>query len=128
MPDRLYSRYHKLSSDDDDWAIYWAATARYIGFHYLRPDMDTIFFLDSDEIVEAEAFLEWKRDGLKSYAAQRLGAYLYSVKPTSRCKKVVNLPLLVKKDSLGPLTLLNPLERIGTYQAYLGPKRHGSSL
>src|SRR5689334_7244771 len=35
LPDRLYSRYHSMGPQDEDWAIFWASTARYVGYHYL---------------------------------------------------------------------------------------------
>lgn len=124
LPDRLYSQYHTLSPKDPDWAIFWAATTRYVGFHYLKPDVDTVLFLDSDEIVEGEEFLRWLASGETGpYEAFRLGAYLYALRPTFRAKKAVNLPLLVGKKAFAPLTLLNGLERIGAYQSHLGPKR-----
>lgn len=124
LPGRLYSRYHALRPDDKDWSIYWAATARYIGFQYLDPEIEWVLFLDSDEVVEGEEFAAWfGRGELLGFEAVRLASYLYAVQPTLRMKKAVNLPLFVKKKTLGPLTLINPLERIGAYQSHPGPKR-----
>lgn len=124
LPDRLYSRYHTVAPEDPDWAIFWAATTRYVGVHYLDPSIEHVFFLDSDEIVEGERFLAWVNAGNHlSYDAQRLAAYFYALTPTLRAKQVVNLPLLVKKKTLAPLTLLNELERIGAYLTHPGPKR-----
>jgi len=121
LPDRLYSRYHSLTPEDRDWSIYWAAATRYIGFHFLDADVDWVLFLDSDEIVEGEAFAEWFAS--PGFDAMRLAAWLYAVKPTLRMQRAVNLPLLVKKNTLVPSTLMNPLERIGAYLAHPGPKR-----
>lgn len=122
LPDRLYSRYHPLSPNDPEWAIFWAATTRYIGAHYVDPSIDYLLFLDSDEILEGEQFSSWFTSG-QVLDAQRLTAYYYALTPTLRAKNVVNLPLFVKRDTLVLLTLLNSLERIGAYQAHLGPKR-----
>lgn len=122
LPDRLYSPYHKLDPEDKDWAIYWAATTRYIGLQYI--DAEYVLFLDSDEIVEGDKFASWL-DQREKYDAFRLAAYLYAIRPTLRATKVVNLPLFVKKSTLAPLTLLNPLERIGAYLNHPGPKREG---
>lgn len=122
LPDRLYSRYHEMGPKDPDWAIFWAATARYIGLHYLETDY--AFFLDSDEIVEGQKMASWLDTGeYQKYDALRLGAYLYALRPTLRAVKPVNLPLLVKRSTLAPLTLLNGLERIGAYLNHPGPKR-----
>ncbi|MBI5272819.1 MAG: hypothetical protein HY861_02415 [Chlamydiia bacterium] len=124
LPDRLYSPYHPLLPDDADWAIFWAATTRYVGWHYLRSDIERVLFLDSDEIVEGENFLHNLQTGqLGICDAERLASYLYLIEPTIRSTKAVNLPLLVRKKTLEPLTLLNGLERIGAYQMHPGPKR-----
>lgn len=124
MPDRIYSQYHSIKPDDPDWAIYWAATTRYVGFQYLDPEIDSVLFLDSDEIVEGKQFLSWFESGLyNSYEVLRLAAYFYALKPTLQAKNVVNLPLFVKKNSFSPLTHFNELERIGAYMSHSGPKR-----
>lgn len=124
LPDRLYSCYHSMAPDDPDWAIYWAATTRYVGFHYLDPEIERVLFLDSDEILEGGEFAAWLANGNSlAHGAVRLAAYLYAVKPNLRAKKAVNLPLFVQKETLAPLTLLNGLERIGAYLSHPGPKR-----
>ena len=124
LPDRLYSQYHKMKPEDKDWAAYWAATTRYIGFQYLDPNIDTVLFLDSDEIPEGKNFLRWFQSGVdQEFDAMRLGSYYYALKPTFQAEHFVNIPLIVKKSSFPPLTLFNGLERIGAYLAYRGPKR-----
>lgn len=124
LPDRLYSQYHSMKPDDINWAMYWGATPRYIGFHFLDEKIDTVLFLDSDEIVEGKVFAKWFASGeYLSYEALRLAAYYYALKPNFRAKNVVNLPLLVKKKPFGPLTFFNELDRLGAYQAHPGPKR-----
>jgi hypothetical protein len=122
MPDQIYSQYHSIESDDPDWAIYWAATTRYVGFHYLDSEIDTVLFLDSDEIVEGKRFLEWMETD-EGFDAQRLASYFYALQPNLRAKNVVNLPLIVKRENFAPLTLFNELERIGAYMSHPGPKR-----
>ena len=123
-PNRIYSLYHHIQPKDPQWAMFWAATTRYIGFHYLYSEIEYVLFLDSDEIVNGKMCLKWlDTRQYMSYEAMRLGAYLYALKPTMRAKKVVNLPLLVKKVSFSPLTLMNELERIGAFLSHIGPKR-----
>ncbi|HSX25531.1 MAG TPA: hypothetical protein VLE89_00815 [Chlamydiales bacterium] len=122
LPDRLYSDYHPLDPKDKNWAIFWAATTRYVGLHYTEGEY--LLFLDSDEIAEGEEMAAWlDTEEYLHYDAQRLAAYFYALRPNFRAKKVVNLPLLVKRDTLAPLTLLNDLERIGAYLVHPGPKR-----
>jgi hypothetical protein len=124
LTDRIYSLYHHIRPKDPEWAMFWAATTRYIGFHYIDPASEYVLFLDSDEIVNGKNCLQWLKTGqYQSYEALRFGAYLYALKPTMRAKKVVNLPLFVKKMTFLPLLLMNELERIGAFLSHLGPKK-----
>lgn len=124
LPNRLYSAYHPMHSDDPNWSMYWGATPRYIGWQYLDPKIDAVLFLDSDEIMEGSRFQSWIESGaFQAYEAVRLGAYYYALRATLRAEKIVNLPLLVKKETFSPLTLFNDLDRLGAYQAHVGPKR-----
>ncbi len=122
LPNRIYSSFHKISPNDPEWSKFWAATTRYIGYYYSKDEY--LLFLDSDEIVNGERCREWLISGeYFSYEALRIGSYLYAVKPSIRSKKVVNLPLLVKRCTFSPLTLMNELERIGAFLTHSGPKR-----
>lgn len=122
LPNRTYSPYHSIGPNDPEWAMFWAATTRYIGYYYLNSEY--ILFLDSDEIVSGDQCLEWlKGEQYISYEAMRLASYFYALQPTMRAKKAVNLPLLVKRETFSPLSLMNPLERIGAFLSHAGPKR-----
>ncbi|MBX7067074.1 MAG: hypothetical protein K1X28_07575 [Parachlamydiales bacterium] len=124
LPDRLYSQYHNIKPSDTDWSMFWGTTGRYISFLFLDADIDTVLFLDSDEVFEGKAFLEWlETKEHESYEAMRLAAYYYALKPTFRAKNVVNLPLLAKKEAFKPLTLFNEIDRLGAYMTHAGPKR-----
>lgn len=120
-PERIYSRYHH--PDKDDWAIFWAATARYIGYHYADPANEYVLFLDSDEIADGTRFQEWLESGsYRDYDAIRHGAYLYALRADTRSKKAANTTLLVRRASFGPLTLINDLERLGSFLSHPGAK------
>ncbi len=125
LPDRLYRQYHPLSPDDPDWAIFWAATARYVGLQYLDPATEYLLFLDSDEIVEGDEFLKWFNSS-EVLDAQRLASYLYALRPTFKAKKIVSAPLFIKKETLIPFALFNVLERLGVYLNHPGPKKEAS--
>lgn len=123
-PDRIYSKYHTVDPASKDWAIYWAATTRYIGLQYLDPEIERVLFLDSDEIVEGARFLEWFESGIdQEYEVMRFGSYYYAIRANLQSELCVNLPLIVAKDRFQCLTLLNGLERIGAYRSHIGPKR-----
>lgn len=121
---QIYSLFHPISPDDEDWPIYWAATTRYVGFYFLGSSIEKVLFLDSDEILEGKKFRAVLESGTyEEFDALRLGAYYYALKANLRSKTVVNLPLFVKRSTLAPLSLFNPLERIGAYLTHPGPKR-----
>lgn len=123
-PDRIYSKYHKIEPHHPEWPFFWAATTRYVGFYYLDSSIDSILFLDSDEIIDSKAFLSWlKTKEHLSFEALRFGAYLYALRPNFRAKKAVNLPLFVQKKTFSPLSLMNLMERIGAYIRHGGKKR-----
>lgn len=124
LPDRIYSKYHSVSPDDKDWAIYWAATTRFVGLQYIDPEIETVLFLDSDEILEGNRFLEWFESGRdQEYEVMRLSSYYYAIQANLQSNLFVNLPLIVQKEKFKGLTLFNGLERIGAYQSHTGPKR-----
>lgn len=124
LTDKLYSPYHQIPPNDPSWPMFWAATTRYIGFHYVDKKIDHVLFLDSDEIIDGKMFLSWLEKGdYLCYEAMRFAAYLYALKPNFRAKKVVNLPLFVKKEAFSPLLLMNELERIGAFYSHMGPKK-----
>ena len=120
-PERIYSPYHH--PDKDDWAIFWAATARYIGYHFADPSNEYVLFLDSDEIADGNRFLEWlETENYREYDAVRHGAYLYALSADYRSRKAANTTLFVKRSTLGPLTLINDLERLGCFLSHPGTK------
>ncbi|MBU6382725.1 MAG: hypothetical protein KGR16_00185 [Verrucomicrobia bacterium] len=124
LPDRLYSQYHNIGPQDTDWSMFWGTTSRYIGFLFLDPSIESVLFLDSDEICEGKAFLDWYTSKEhEPYEALRLAAYYYALRATLRAQKVVNLPLLVKKETFKPLTLFNEIDRAGAYMTHAGPKK-----
>ena len=41
---QIYSPFHRIAPDDDDWPIYWAATTRYAGFYFLGPSLKRSYF------------------------------------------------------------------------------------
>ena len=124
LPDKLYSPYHKVEPTDPDWAKFWAATLRYVGFMYVKKEIENILFLDSDEIVDAKAFKKWLQSfDYNSYEVMRFGSFLYALRANLRTKKAINLPLFVKHKTFKPLVLMNELERIGAFYTHFGSKK-----
>ncbi len=121
-PEKIYSPYHRIGPADPDWPIYWAATARYIGYYFTQEPW--LFFLDSDEIAEGERLNKWLQKGEHfDFVALRFACYQYGLTARERAKEVMGAALLVQRKALAPLLLLNDLERLGTYRSMIGEKK-----
>jgi hypothetical protein len=119
-----YGIYCPLTPSDEDWAHYWHSTARYIGFHYVQK-CDYVLFLDVDEIIEADRFLNWLREfNVVDFKALRFSSYFYFREPSNRA--IYQFPLnalLVEKQAIdSPEIILDVFERKGLYSQIQGPK------
>jgi len=122
--DEPYGIYSPLTSLDEDWSHYWHSTARYAGFHYVK-ECDYILFLDVDEIVEADRFLNWLQEfKVSDFDALRLSSYFYFSTPSNRAIDQFPLnALLVRKACIeSPEMILDVLERKGLYDQIQGCK------
>jgi hypothetical protein len=120
-----YGSYSPLTSQDEDWSHYWHSTARYVGFHFVE-DVDYVFFLDVDEIVEASRFIEWLQNfPVENFSALRLESYFYFGSAENRAIDCFPLNgLLVRKEALvSHEMILDVFERKGLYDQIEGPKQ-----
>ncbi len=123
-PKQPYGLHCPLTSADEDWIHYWHSTARYVGFHFLKKEIDTIAFIDVDEIVDSMRFKEWlNRFDHGSYEALRLSSYFYFREAKYRATTFPLNVLLVKKRAIAsPEILLDVCERKGVFDAIAGRK------
>lgn len=103
---------------------FWHNWGRLLCCHHFTKSIDWVLFLDADEILDSEAFIEWF--GNKKHAdAERLSSYWYFREPKFRAKHWEDGILLAKKQKLTNTNLMHHLERIGTYFSLGGTKaRH----
>lgn len=124
---QLYSPYLTFSSSDIEWTHLWHSTARYIGFLHLKPEIDTVLFLDCDEIPEGNRVAQWLHtDEYKQWNAILFLVYFYALKPNLRAKKLQQVPLLVHRQVLETQFLLHPNEREGIYFSLSEPKKENA--
>lgn len=123
-PNRLYSPYISYTNKDPEWPHLWHATARYIGFLYLRESIDSVLFLDCDEIVEGDLFVKWlqNEEGLKKYNAVKLASYYYVLRCNLRAQKLQELALFARKGAFHSVYFLHPSERHNLFQSLPEPK------
>lgn len=117
--DQLYNPYLNVKRDDERWMNYWHATARYVGFLHLNPEIDWVLFLDCDEVLDGNV----KRLYIENWNAVRLSCYYYVLRPDFRADKVQELPLLIRRSVLSQF--YHPDERYALYRYAPEPKMQG---
>jgi len=120
---QLYSQFVHCSPGQEEWLVCWHSTSRYIARFFVREEIDWIFFLDADEIVEGGRFCEWLQNWTAEERAVWFSAYTYGLQAHERRKEVQMTGLLIHKEALTPHRLLNPQERCGIFLDVLGRKR-----
>lgn len=122
----LYSPFLHRSPEDEDWLCCWHSTSRYVGSFFVRPDIEWLFFLDADEIVEGERFLEWLKKGFNpEEKAIWFYSYMYGLRATQQKEEWQLTGLLLNKNCVNSHQLLNPQERCGIFQDLTEKKRLG---
>lgn len=122
--DKLYTPYIQRLPTDEDWGCLWHSTARYLAFLYLSDEIDHLLFLDADEIVEGIKFKDWlARTNLKTSNAYWFSSYCYGFEASKRAPHLQQTALLVKREALSPLKILNSQERFGIFGSLPGPKK-----
>lgn len=113
----------EITPEDPDWIHYWHSTSRYIGFYHLNPNIEYVLFLDVDEIPESKRFCEWlKAFSYQEFDAIRFTNFFYFREARYRSQKFGRTALMVKKTSIEPELILDPLERKGLFTSVVGKK------
>lgn len=122
-PKQPYGLYCPVKVEDEDWAHYWHSTGRYIGYHYLDEAIETVLFVDVDEIYDGKRFQEWIEGfDYRSYEAIRFVSYYYFREAKYRALSWLPLSLLIRKDAILPELLLDLWERQGIFESLAGSK------
>lgn len=102
------------------------AYARHIALQQI-PDninLDYILYLDSDEIIDGQTFLNWLNNGqYKTYDVMKLACYWYWRLPTIRAKDYLEDSIVfMKRKHCLPFVIFHDLARTFFYTAVNGPK------
>lgn len=107
-----------------DPAHFWHSLSRLVGASFLKEEIETILFLDADEIPEAERMKEWLlSSGYLQYTVLKLANYWYFRQPEYQADRWEDSPVLLQRAALSPEILLKTEERQAIYDALLGPKK-----
>ena len=123
---KLYNPFLSLTPSSIDWKMYWYTTSRYIGYLYAKGDY--LLFLDTDEIVEGDRFVEWMKGfDYENYEAIRFLSFYYFRNPLYRATVHPPNAMLAKRSSLSCTLLMNDWDRYGAFSRIQG-KKEGKGL
>lgn len=127
-PEMPYGTFVNVYPGDPDWVHHWHNSGRLVSFYFFKEQVDYLYFLDVDEIVDGERFSEWAQSFPKGNAF-RPSQHWYFREP---CYQSIDQPdgqVFIKKEILTPGMLLDPDERMGTFFRAEGEKhRHVNGL
>jgi hypothetical protein len=135
MPDCLFLEFHfdnenpygraaPIAAEDLDGVHHWHNTGRLIPYYFLESEVESVLYLDADEIIDADRFQTWL-DGFdhRSYSGLRLASYWYFREARYQATAQADISLLVKRSVLSPDAILDPDERMGLYCQLSGEKK-----
>lgn len=106
---------------------FWHTLARWVGFNQLKKETEYVLFLDTDEVVDTERFLQWMDQfDYRSYQALRLSNYWYFRDPTFQAKTFEDSPLLACKKDLSRKSVFSRDERDGIFKNCNGKKKRNT--
>lgn len=82
-------------------AQYYVTFARWFALQEVADEVDYVLFLDADEVVDGQAFLDWKQQfHISRYKALKLANYYYFREPHWQAEVWEDSPLLIRKELL----------------------------
>lgn len=105
--------------------FFWHNLSRYVGMQQVDPAIDTILFIDADEIPDGKRMAEWlDTEEYSQYNAVKLLNYWYFREPIYQALSHQASVLLVRKRAINPDHVLNGAEREGIFDSIAEPKKH----
>jgi hypothetical protein len=103
---------------------YWLNNSRIVGWHAINKKCDYVLFLDADEIVDGERFLEWLRTGdYTKFNMCKLANYWYFRSPTNQATEYEDSPVLIRANLISNEMLMSHEERHEIFLSVSSPKR-----
>lgn len=125
-PHQSYRRFTPYFPDHPYWRPEWHNTGRWVSYHFVPQESDYILFLDVDEIVDGQRFMQWLSTiDITPYSALRLAAHWYFREARYRAESCDDISLLVEKKAVHPDHLWSTDERMGIFDAVQGQKGRG---
>lgn len=105
-------------------AHFWHSFSRLVGVSVLDEGIETVLFLDADEVPEGSRFAEWLDcSDYRHHTTLKLANYWYFREPSNQALSFEDSVVLVQRKSLESELLLHQDERDAIYNLLPGPKR-----
>jgi hypothetical protein len=131
VPDQIPSSLFKVIRKDS----FWHCLSRLIGTMHLHEGIETVLFLDADEVADGKEVAEWLDcSDYEQHTVLKLANYWYFREPIYQAENLEDSIVLVQKKALNPDMLMQNEERNAVYDSLPGPKRrmvfgtHGQPL
>ncbi len=122
IPKKIPARFFKMTRPSH----FWHSLSRFVGLSILDASIETVLFLDADEVPEGDRFAAWlDHSDYRQHLALKLANYWYFREPTYQALRFEDSVVLAQKRALNPEILLHERERDAVYDLLPGPKRRG---
>jgi hypothetical protein len=119
-PERVPKRVFREISPDH----FWHCASRMIGTRFLNDDIETVLFLDADELPDGKKFSEWlEMSDYLQHTVLKMANYWYFREIRYQSMHWEDSVVLVQKHALSSSVLLHENERDAIYDLSPGPKR-----
>lgn len=120
IPDQIPKRLFKRIAPDH----FWHSLSRLLAFNYLDDAIETILFLDADEVPDGKKFSEWlESSDYHQHMALKMANYWYFREPKYQATLWEDSIVLAQRRALTSWLLLDEREREAIYDFLPGPKR-----
>lgn len=105
-------------------AHFWHDVSRLVAFFFLSPQIESVFFLDADEIPDGHKVQEWLDcSDYHQHTTLKMANYWYFRENQYQAEKWEDSVILVQRRALNPDLLVHPEERQGIYDSLPHPKK-----
>ncbi len=103
---------------------FWHSLSRLVGFSRVGEEIDSVLFLDADEIADGKRFAEWlDASDYQCHTALRMSNYWYFREPRYQALSWEDSIILAQRRALEPDLILRKEERDAIYDFLPHPKR-----
>lgn len=120
LPDKIPKKVWKKV----DPAHFWHSVSRLVGYSLLDETVESVLFLDADEVPDGRRFAEWLDcSDYRQHTALKLANYWYFREPCNQATQTEDSIVLAQRRALEFDILFHQDERDAIYNLLPGPKR-----